>query len=1498
MARSMCVPSSRFFSLRLLAVLAILVSGILQAQSFQSSFSEVKFDRSQAPQDWHRGFSVDAATGGLNFKFPLGPGIGDRGARYTPILRGNFAPQTTEVQGPSRWIPPPEWANINNAVRPDGSLITTYGYNVVTSILATGTSGTFSLSPGHIQVALGESGADSPSTIEFPDGASSLILDRTEHLAGLDDTEALALVAKVPGYESGWTLFPRDGAWMMATRPRSTTADGGLVLAVVSPAFPPLKIPVFGKPGDTLEFASAEPMYSAEIWAPQRILVIKGDAIYEYVWSAFHRVKFSPSQGDSWESLNQLQAITPIAARYRISKIHNRYGERIEFSYQETPGVPAWDLALPWGFSATWHPADTPVKASIQVDFGKVAYAGGDTNPSFTFAGSQAASYSLGDGLVMKDGLDADRNSRQFYGSWDTWDKIILESLTQDQSNATVSISYEKVNIGGVLAPTYPLSAHFPGLDVAFTWQEYAYRRNAVADGGVFSGYIGNKDSLATGSLVNVSGINRFQWARSFAKGVTQITETTDRQTRNTSHTRTTPVPTWSDALHWDSLTFTDVVTHPDGKVTASLFVEPVQLTEADQTTPWWNLPLAQKFQTLAHLRHQPREIREYAVGKYTAADLNGSALESAAHKIQIFDRWDVRSAVNETGSLDVGNDIYPTRTQTIDRDLGTLTTEESLNWDSTTRGWKTHRKVVATLRAPDPTDYLGLAQTGQTASEPGSSLRVATQKTKFKSDEQEAGNWIFALPYEQSTKIEDNLGGQSDSLDLPLQTYTYEGKFKKLKKTVTTGALTTTFGYRADSPKLESAKVEAPGLNLSGLVGATYGYDTATGWMNRIQPMGVMWSVQEDRDIFGRIQAQYEANGIKTSYVFDGAGRLQAITPPNGEFGTSITYDPDQLGMCITRGASESRVRFNGFGQVIRETKKNPDGSDSYRVFGYDNGGQKIWESVWLGGSGNDIGWGRTAESFDAPSQSICERWAPPESGGACLSWVTTPGSLSANITRFAYDGRGRLTRTISPDGEVVDTSYDQRTTTRTLYVTKIANVGEQPLVPLPTVLERDPLGRLWRVVDAHGRITEYKYDPADRIARVIQWAGAAGASVNQERTWIYDAQGRLTSMLQPESGLTAYSEFDVNGKPWKTIYGASSPAKREVSSSFDTLGRMMEVSGSGVFQSFTYDEGGEAAYANGKRTKDVDGNRVTRSYDYLGLNGRMSALKTKIEGVGTIEQAYTEYDNYGNRKKVLVDDRILETIVDPTSGLPSSVSWQGTTLGSAEYNPGAWTLKSLGFGSSGVRSEFTYDSGQTKLTSQKHSWASGGQKRWDYVYDGAGRLLADGEDSYTYDALSRLSTATIRNLDLTSSFTQTFTYDAFGNMLSCQNSAAPLGIKGGFIFDSSTPDFSALQQFNQLPKNATTGAFYDPQGNLTKIYTEPAKDSSALDMTYDALGRVISMTDHARGITEKYFYTAEGLRTVIEEWSGTTLNKVRIKLYNDSRQVVSEYESVLGLN
>ncbi|MDP2815576.1 MAG: RHS repeat-associated core domain-containing protein [Rectinemataceae bacterium] len=580
--------------------------------------------------------------------------------------------------------------------------------------------------------------------------------------------------------------------------------------------------------------------------------------------------------------------------------------------------------------------------------------------------------------------------------------------------------------------------------------------------------------------------------------------------------------------------------------------------------------------------------------------------------------------------------------------------------------------------------------------------------------------------------------------------------------------------------------------------------------------------------------------------------------------------------------------------------------------------------------------------------STIVCIREEPnldPGSGpeSTCVEWGTItssihhPGSPAQLVTvglgnvQQIYDEYGRPKISISPNGEVTQIEYQGLSKSIT---SGLIWAGGAPADPPSLMSKRitrvigDELGRTVKIIDAKGEPTLYFFDEQDRLRNVQQQDSKNAGVRTQVRTWKYHELGWLKELTQPESGTTTYSNFDVNGKPWITNYNG-----RIVNSHFSPLGqveRLFSNDGS-IDQEFKYGEGGQVARASGKLTTAI-ANGVVRSLAYNGqggLNGRLTTLTRTLAGITPFVQNFT-YDNYGRMNTRSYPDGKVQAIgYEDSTNLPKYTDFNSARLTNMYYDPTSWNLLTLAYaGTLGASSEFTYGADQARLATMKHT-IQGVTTTWGYQYDSAGRLTTDGKDTFVYDALDRLIGAFVRDpFDKATGFanrglTQQFAYDAFGNRTRANTqtlktwgaAVAPTWTidANGWVVPSATlggdsllrtgldkvttnvtfnPTHAALLK-NQMPAqtstNGATGAVYDVQGNLIQVYPRVGASTESIIMSYDALGRVSSVTSglSAARITETYLHDDEGLR--IRVWDGT---KYRYNIYNEARQLIAQYE------
>ena len=154
---------------------------------------------------------------------------------------------------------------------------------------------------------------------------------------------------------------------------------------------------------------------------------------------------------------------------------------------------------------------------------------------------------------------------------------------------------------------------------------------------------------------------------------------------------------------------------------------------------------------------------------------------------------------------------------------------------------------------------------------------------------------------------------------------------------------------------------------------------------------------------------------------------------------------------------------------------------------------------------------------------------------------------------------------------------------------------------------------------------------------------------------------------------------------------------------------------------------------------------------------------------------------------------------------------------------------------------------------------WTSG-----TYKYDGAGNIWAIGNDTFTYDSLSRLAAANVKGVS------ETYTYDAFGNLT--QKTTGTLTV--GLPTDTAT--------------NHLTEQSYDAAGNLIG-------DSSETN-AFDPVNMQREKDIPAASLAELYVYDASDERIGVIQCSGPpascTDGKETWTFRDESGKVLRQYE------
>jgi YD repeat-containing protein len=677
-----------------------------------------------------------------------------------------------------------------------------------------------------------------------------------------------------------------------------------------------------------------------------------------------------------------------------------------------------------------------------------------------------------------------------------------------------------------------------------------------------------------------------------------------------------------------------------------------------------------------------------------------------------------------------------------------------------------------------------------------------------------------------------------------------------------TYGTLTRTFTDDGDGNPATIVTAGSGGLTGSFTDTLTF----ADGLVRTVQRSGltVAWeSLDVSRDLdTGLVTTSRDPHDLATTLHYDGLGRTIDVTPagegvetacyknPSGGFPAWIILRKGSTtgASCITDdGAAPSGgwantqevVQYDGFGRVIREVRRRPTLAGTYfvrRETRYDNAGHRAYVSEW------------------APCPLIT---TPPPAKTTtditnCLHPVPITPNPGTGTTWSDFDPLGRPRRVQIADGKTRDILYTDGSILHSDSYQKITVNGVGGTNPI-TYFRSDALGRTTSVqepsVSGSADTTTYAYNIFDQVASVTQTRGGT----TQTRSFTFDKLGLLRSETEPEGGTAAYT-YDALGNPTSKTHGGVT-----YTMTYDQAGRLKIASADAHPTGTTYlmncydgtgnpcpdgttaNSNGGGSIFKGRLTKTVATNyiptiasQVTHDYQYFASSGRVAADVTKI-GNGDLSSTFTQSWTYSTLGQVATHNHprasgTWQEVNSYSSGFPTKIVANGQTVAqNVTFNP-ASGISSWKAGNN-VTTTIAQDSSfLPRPSSIATSGSTGGSfSSGAYAYDGAGNITGIGPDSFTYDARSRLKTATLSGQPQ-----RIFSYDGFNNLT--QNGSLTIGI-------------------NAANNRITSGsALYDLGGNLTSYNSE--------SMTFDAFNRLANKVSTAGNWT--YLYDSGGERVV----------------------------------
>jgi len=486
------------------------------------------------------------------------------------------------------------------------------------------------------------------------------------------------------------------------------------------------------------------------------------------------------------------------------------------------------------------------------------------------------------------------------------------------------------------------------------------------------------------------------------------------------------------------------------------------------------------------------------------------------------------------------------------------------------------------------------------------------------------------------------------------------------------------------------------------------------------------------------------------------------------------------------------------------------------------------------------------TLSSYDPLGREIST--TNPVSGTTVITYNATEKVAEqdpqGNVTRYAYDGAGRLRQEIDPTGSVTQDGYDSVGNTTAI------TTGDRNTVIQVDTRQYDALNRVmtdtvsgpttpaqetltWYDLDGNramvqnpnGDSTVYNYDLADQLIDVNIMDVTASTATNDQKyeEYSYDAAGNQVQS-QDADGRTTMTTFDGGNRVTDSI-DVSGTTTITTTQRYDPDGNAVQTT------RLTQDGGGsiqqqvEAMTVNaaGWTATSTDGG-LTTAYGYDAAGQERS--RTILNGVAPIT---TTLDAEGRATAI-------------GEGLDSKTPY--TSLYGYNMNdlPMTATL------ANGVQEGMGYDGASRLITMTATGPAAGLGDTYAYGYDAASRTsvvtrTVGGMTStliFAHDAEGRL----------TSVGTDRVAYDANGNI----SSSISGGVTTAYTYGTVPNELQSVS----MPGQPTTHYSYDGRGDTISI-THTASVGTAL--SYDSQARLSSVV-LADGTNVTMGYNANGQR------------------------------------
>ncbi len=701
-----------------------------------------------------------------------------------------------------------------------------------------------------------------------------------------------------------------------------------------------------------------------------------------------------------------------------------------------------------------------------------------------------------------------------------------------------------------------------------------------------------------------------------------------------------------------------------------------------------------------------------------------------------------------------------------------------------------------------------------------------------------------------------------------------------------------TTFSYEVGADPLKITRITDPFGRT-----ATFGYDGS-----------------------GRLQQITDLLGLTSSFTYGYADVVATVTTPYGT--TKVTWGEETLkrwAEIIDPLGQRERVEY---GASVAGDEPMPVGMEVSAYTAHHD--TLYWDKQAMAtapgdpAAATDYYWALVStgmyQSASAPLsiKKPLERrtWYSYQGGGG-----TTEGTVSqvsglgrvlddgtSQVTRTAYNARGRITQRVDPLGRETDYTYDatgldllqtkqKHGSTWDILETRTYNSQHVPLTITDaagqtTTYTYNAAGQVLTITNAKSETTTYGYDSDGYLISIT------GPLPGATTTFAYDAYGRIGTVTDSE-GYAVTTNYDAAGRATQVVY----PDGTSALTLYNRLDPAQKRDRLGRWTTYTYD-----AVRRLTATRDPAGHVVTQEWCSCGsltalvdANGQRTQWDRDVEGRVVREvrangsMTQYAYEPTGPR---------LHQVTDPKGQVTTYTYALDDAVLQTAYTNAAVPTPSV---------SFTYDPTYSRLATMLD-----GTGTTTYAYHpvtpgqlGAGQVasvdgpLANDTITYAYDELGRASSRAIDGvaaatvydaLGRTTSDTNvlgTFTYGYVGNSSRLASVTYPNGQTSAYSYFGHGGDDRLQTMHHRYPNGSTLSKFeytYDAVGNIA-TWQQQADSAAPIVWRYgyDAADQLMAATEYTTDPTPAvlkryvYAYDAAGNRTseqIDDAVTGATYN------------------------